>query len=133
MIMSADPKPLNDHQRLLKGLHDLTGPISDGKAQGQAAKWLIENGYTVEESLTCLQHLIDDPRWKERDHKVSLQTVKSYIGTWRARKKEPPRVQVDDSQPFTKEEAERFVWELLSEGDRYKAQIEMIREQFGLS
>lgn len=120
---------VSDYQRLFKGLYERTGPIPDGKAQGAAAKWLLENGYSVEESLAYFDHLLSDPK---RDHRISLLTVKSGIGTFRAKKKEreaPPVI--TDTEAFTRDEAVDLV-ELLEEQGGFEVQVRDIREWYSI-
>lgn len=121
--------PKNDHGKLMRGLFDRTGPIPDGAAQGSAAKWLLENGYSVEEVFAYFDHLLTDPK---RDHRISLLTVKSGIGTYQAKKKErAERHQFNDDGVFTRDDA---IW-LLNEfetkdAEGFKVLISQLREQF---
>ena len=125
--MSAEAKELNPYQLLFKGLYERTGPIPDGKAQGAAAKWLLENGYSVEESLAYFDHLLTDPK---RDHRISLLTVKSGIGTYRAKKKpQTPFKLIDTSAVFTSEDAIELLG-YLEEEEGFEIQIRDIREWF---
>lgn len=121
---------VSDYQLLFKGLYDRTGPIPDGKAQGAAAKWLIENGYSVEESLAYFDHLLTDPK---RDHRISLLTVKSGIGTYRAKKKErqTPLKLVDLNAAFTRDDAIELLG-YLEEEEGFEIQIRDIREWFSI-
>lgn len=124
---------LNDHQRLLKGLFDRTGPIPDGAAQGAAAKWLIENGYSVEEVFAYFDHLLTDPK---RDHRISLQTVKSGIGTYQAKKKLkfPQAVEIKDEGVFTRADAIWLVSEFeAKDAEGFKVLIDQLREQFSIA
>lgn len=75
--MAAELK-ITDHQRLMNGLYQRTGAIPDPKAQGAAAKWLLQHNHTVEESLDLLDRLLGQ-EW--RQGRVSLLNVKMEIGT----------------------------------------------------
>jgi hypothetical protein len=79
--------PESDHQRMMKELAKQTGAISDGKAQGDAVRWLLTNGYNADESIKCLRDFLDE--LKDPDHwrksRVSWLTVKKEIGSWKVR------------------------------------------------
>lgn len=83
----AHAPPLSDHQKMMKELAEQTGAISDGKAQGEAVKWLLSHEYSVDESIACLRSLVaevkDPAHW--RKSRVSWLTVKKEIGSWKLR------------------------------------------------
>lgn len=83
----AHAPPLSDHQKMMKELADQTGAISDGKAQGEAIKWLLSHEYGADESTACLRDLVAE--LKNPDHwrksRVSWLTVKKEIGSWKLR------------------------------------------------
>jgi uncharacterized protein YdaU (DUF1376 family) len=84
-VDSSDPP---DHKRLMSALQERFGAISDGAAQGKAAKWILEHGYTVEQSIECLDALRTED-W--RQGRVSWLNVQKEIGSWLARQKPQPR------------------------------------------
>jgi hypothetical protein len=75
-------KSETDHQRMMRELTQRTGAIPDGAAQGKAAKWLLEHGYTVEQCVECLEALLAES-W--RSHRISWLTVQKEIGTFLAK------------------------------------------------
>lgn len=117
----------------MRGLFDRTGAIPDGAAQGGAAKWLLESGYTVEEIFACFDHLLTDPK---RDHRISLLTVKSGIGTYQAKKKQrnPQAVEIRDDGVFTRADAIWLVGEFeAKDAEGFKVLIDQLREQFSIA
>lgn len=68
-----------DHSRLMEHHALRIGKIPDGGSQGMAIKWLL-SAYTADECIRCYN---DQVRDKFPTH-VSWQTVKKYIGEWKA-------------------------------------------------
>lgn len=93
-------KPPTDFQLLMKALADRTGAIRDGAAQGDAINWLLKNGYSVDESIRCLDSLLADD-WRKR--RESWLTVAKEIGTWKVKRNtHVPQVgKYDPSAPVT--------------------------------
>lgn len=89
--------PSSDHQKLMKTLFDLTGPISDGKAQGAAIQWLLKNGYCVEDCEACLLDQLTNPdeRWRSQ---VSWLTVRKCIGTYKAKQNIPVKGNINGKE-----------------------------------
>ncbi len=88
---SAAPAEKSPHQQIMAAYQEALGyPIKDGAKEGNAAKWLVKNGYTPEQVTACYQSLRDDPWWEGKH--ISLQTVAGKIGAWsqaQQRKAEP--------------------------------------------
>lgn len=70
------------HTRLMKFLSLKIGPIPNGPKEGKAIKWLLENGYDVDQCQRCFESLAAE-EW--RTSTVSWVTVKANIGAWLAR------------------------------------------------
>jgi len=87
VVQHPSAKVESDHQRMMRELASKTGAIPDGKAQGDAVKWLLSHGYTADESVACLEDLLaelrDETHW--RKSRVSWLTVRKEIGTWKLR------------------------------------------------
>ena len=77
---------LTDIRRMMSALNKKIGPIPKPTAEGAAAKWLLEAGYSIEVCLACLEALSQE-KW--RTNAVTWMTVKSQIGAW-TRKNEIP-------------------------------------------
>jgi hypothetical protein len=76
--LCAVPDLESDHQKLMAELHNRSGPISDGGAQGKAIKWLLSH-YDAETCIRCLGSLKSEDWRKTR---VSWLTVEKEIGDW---------------------------------------------------
>lgn len=61
------------------------GKIPDGKAQGGAAKWILESGFSPEQAIGCYEFLLTE-KWL--NGLVSWLTVKSKVGAWVATQKQ---------------------------------------------
>jgi hypothetical protein len=129
--------PLTDYQLLIKALYDKTGAIPDGKAQGAAAKWLLEH-YSLTETIACLDWLLK-AEWRE--HRISLLTVKKEIGTWKAKLKGAVMIDVkgikgisiESEEIFSRAEAISLCEELCAESEElYAVQIAMLRKQYSI-
>lgn len=69
------------HQLIMDAYQESLGyAIRDGPKEGNAAKWLVKNGYTPEQVQTCYDHLKAQPFWREKH--ISLQTVAGQIGAY---------------------------------------------------
>lgn len=112
VIPHPSAKPESDHQRLMRELYAQTGPIPDGKAQGDAVNWLLKN-YSVDDCLACLSEFLaelkDSSHW--RTSRVSWLTVRKEIGTWKlkgtddeqAAPNRPARTQYGGRPPVTRD------------------------------
>ncbi len=71
-----------DH-KVLMGLYQeaLGYPIPNGAQEGAAAKWLLGNGYTPQQIISCY-HYLHSRDFRDKSFRISLQTVKSHIGEW---------------------------------------------------
>lgn len=79
---SADaPIEKTPHQNIMDAYANALGyPIRDGPKEGNAAKWLVNNGYSPEQVTACYAHLKVQTFWKEKH--ISLQTVAGNIGAY---------------------------------------------------
>jgi phage replication O-like protein O len=74
----ADQSP---HQKIMAAYASSLGyAIRDGPKEGNAAKWLVKNGYTAEQVQACFFHLRSQAFWQDKH--ISLQTVASQIGAF---------------------------------------------------
>jgi phage replication O-like protein O len=70
-----------DHQKIMDAYANaLAYPIRDGPKEGNAAKWLVNNGYTAEQVEACYAHLKVQAFYTNKH--LSLQTVASQIGAY---------------------------------------------------
>lgn len=77
-------KPESDHGFLMRTLYEKTGPIPDGKAQGAAVKWLLDEGkFARDDCVACLDSLLTQD-W--RTARISWLTVRKEIGTYLAKR-----------------------------------------------
>lgn len=72
--------PPSEHKTLMAYLHEQFGPYADGKAQGEAVRWLLEQKYSVEDCKACLGAIADWDRGR-----ISWLTVQKHIATWKHR------------------------------------------------
>lgn len=80
-IPRADRAVTSDHQKIMDAYATVLGyPIRDGPKEGNAAKWLVKNGYTAEQVQACFSHLRSQVFW--HDKHISLQTIASQIGAY---------------------------------------------------
>lgn len=90
--------------------------IPDGAKQGKWAKWLLDNGHTVDECVECLDEMLaelkDPVHW--RDGKVDWGAVASNISAWKLKREgmndeqaitanRPARVQYGGRAPVTRD------------------------------
>lgn len=128
--MVAAEKELSPHARLMKLLHDRTGPIPDGGAQGKAAKWLSEH-YSFEQCAGEFDRQLREAAGGKRKGPVSLLTVQREIGTQEAvRPKQGPRILRRDDD-LTRDEAAELL-NLLERAGGYERQRELIKSMYGL-
>jgi len=75
------PAEKSPHQKIMDAYQEiLEYPIRDGPKEGNAAKWLVKNGYTPEQVQACYAHLKVQSFWREKH--ISLQTVAGQIGAF---------------------------------------------------
>lgn len=75
------PADRTPHQQIMDAYASSLGyAIRDGPKEGNAARWLVKNGYTAEQVQACFFHLRSQAFW--RDKHISLQTVASQIGAY---------------------------------------------------
>ena len=75
------PVEKSDHQKIMDAYQESLGyAIRDGPKEGNAAKWLINNGYTPDQVQACYAHLKCQSFWREKH--ISLQTVAGQIGAY---------------------------------------------------
>jgi phage replication O-like protein O len=79
--IEKSPVEKSEHQHIMDAYASvLAYPIRDGPKEGNAAKWLVKNGYTAEQVQACYAHLKVQTFWREKH--ISLQTVASNIGAY---------------------------------------------------
>lgn len=77
----AVPPEKTEHQKIMDAYASaLAYPIRDGAKEGNAAKWLVNNGYTPEQVQACYAHLKVQAFYAKQH--LSLQTVASQIGAY---------------------------------------------------
>jgi len=54
-------------------------PIDFGR-EGRDAKWLLSNGYTIQDILNCYKYLKTDDFWKDKP--VNMNNIRNQIGEW---------------------------------------------------
>jgi hypothetical protein len=87
-LRAVESPSSESHKRLMAELQNRDGPISDGAAQGQAVKWLLEHDYGEAVCVECLDALRSED-W--RKGRVSWLNVKKEIGAWLSKRKAPPK------------------------------------------
>lgn len=130
--MVAAEKELAPHAQLMKALFERTGPIPDGKAQGEAARWLLSHGYTVSQCVECLDGMMRES-W--RKGRISLLNVKSEIGTWLLKRGGPrvtEEIEREDEDVFPREAAAELLAALELEPEKYAWQIAKLKQQYSL-
>ncbi len=76
-------KERTEHQKVFQELQAIRGyPSGNGAAEGKAIKQMFSQHYTAAEILQCYSSLKDQPFWADKP--VSMMTVGSQIGEWKA-------------------------------------------------
>lgn len=83
---SSSDKDLAAHAALMDFHSKRIGKIPDGAAQGAAAKWILKNGFSVEQATGCYEFQLGE-EW--RHGMVSWLTVKGKVGAWAASQPKP--------------------------------------------
>lgn len=78
---SESGKP-SAHQQVMDWYQETLGyKIPNGGQEGKAVKWLLNEGYSLEDIQKCYTHLKSQHFWEGKH--LSLQVVKREIGAWK--------------------------------------------------
>lgn len=80
-----EKKESSAHALLMDFHFKRIGKIPDGKAQGGAAKWILDSGFSSDQAIGCYEFQLSED-W--RRGMVSWLTVKTKIGAWVASRRQ---------------------------------------------
>lgn len=76
-------------RRIFAGLKERRGwPSPKAAAEAKAVRWMLANGYTVDDILGCFGHLSGKDFW--RDKPLYAMSVQKEIGAWKQRQTSQP-------------------------------------------